>query len=189
MQSSALNRLVITGAPCSGKSEAVALLATLPRFREHTIFPELARQLLTEQPDFRSDWHRFHLEIYRRQVARESAIEGRPFLTDRGTVDAFAFHPETVSLVASSIEREYTRYSAVLQLGTAAQLGPEWYQSDAIRSETAEDALQIEAALTKVWHRHPTYRFIRATVDFSQKLEQVVATIMALDSSEEQVSK
>lgn len=169
---------MITGAPGSGKSEGLNRLRSEPRLAGFEFFEELARLILTEQPDFRSDWPAFHREIYRRQVAREAAIGERPFVTDRGTVDAFAFHPESMVDVGTSLEREYARYTQVIQLGSAAGLGEVYYHCDDVRNETIPQALEIEAAIGRVWQGHPGYRFVEATPDFELKLARLRARVL-----------
>lgn len=161
--------LVITGAPASGKTEFLARLRTDPAFSDFTFIDEIARDLLARHPDYRHDWRAFHGDVYREQLRREAAAAGRPFITDRGTADAFAFHPETAADVGTSIEAEFLRYSAVIQLGTAAALGPTCYITDNIRQESIAEALQIEAALVAVWKSHPHYGFLPATVDIEDK--------------------
>jgi predicted ATPase len=155
-----LPRIVITGAPASGKTDFMLWLRTREGFSDFVFFDELARILLTERPEYRHHWHEFHREIYNRQRQREDDVDGRPFVTDRGTVDAFAFHPETMQDVGTTLEHEYSRYSQVIQLGTAAALGEEIYKTDDIRRESCTEALHIERALIRVWDRHPRYHFI-----------------------------
>jgi predicted ATPase len=170
-------RIVITGAPASGKTAFLRYLADEPEFADVTFFPELARELLEAHPHLRRDQAGMHTEIYRRQTAREEAIAGRPFITDRGTLDAFAFHPETAALVGTTISREYRRYTAVIHLGSAAALGEAYYQTDTVRQESIPEALAIEAALRRVWQGHPAYRFIPAEVDIERKRDAFIAAI------------
>lgn len=170
-------RLVITGAPGSGKTDFLNRLKTEPAFEGFVFFPELARQLLAEHPSYRQQWGAFHREIYRRQCEREDALAGRPFVTDRGTVDAFAFHPETAADVGTTIPHEYERYTAVVQLGSAARLGETYYCCDEIRHESLEDALFIERAIARVWQGHPAYHFIDAHVDYDEKYRQFFSLV------------
>ncbi len=173
-------RIVITGAPASAKSTIIEQLQTEPSLTGFVFFNELARQLLQENPNWRSDWNRFHHAIYHRQIEREQAIAGRSFITDRGTVDAFAFYPETMQEVNTTLEQEHQRYDLVLHLGSAATLGESFYVQDAIRFENVETALNIEHNLKRVWGSHPGYRFIPAAENLSDKQEQVRTTILQL---------
>ncbi|MEW5994633.1 MAG: ATP-binding protein [Candidatus Zixiibacteriota bacterium] len=164
-------RIVITGAPASGKTEIFGRLKGHPALAGFVFLDELARRLLAENPHYRRDWAGFHREIYCRQVEREKAAGGRSFVTDRGTVDAFAFHPETIQEVGTTLEAEYARYTLVIHLGSAAALGHEYYCRDTIRHESAQEALRIEDALREVWQAHPGYHFIRADEDFEKKYQ------------------
>ena len=171
------DRIVITGAPGSGKTEFLHRLRNLEPTRGFMFFEELARQILSEDPSLRQHRNEFHMRIYREQVTREREAGERSFVTDRGTVDAFAFHPETLDHVGSTIAREYTRYSAVIQLGSAAILGEPYYKRDAIRTESVDDALTIEQALRDVWSGHPAYRFVEANCSYDTKFSRFVKTL------------
>ncbi|HVP06968.1 MAG TPA: ATP-binding protein [Candidatus Acidoferrum sp.] len=171
------SRIVITGAPGSGKTEFLNRLRTYPELNGFAFFDELARQLLAEHPTFRSQRREFHKEIYRRQIAREDAVRGKSFVTDRGTVDAFAFHPETAQDVGTTIASEYQRYDLVIQLGSAAALGSPYYVQDEIRNESIEDALIIESALRAVWTPHHNYIFVAAQLDCEAKFALCLAAV------------
>ena len=170
-------RIVITGAPASGKTDFIQWLRPRELFRDFIFFDKLARSLLTENPGFRHDWHEFHREIYSRQIKRENDIAGKPFVTDRGTIDAFAFHPETMTAVGTTLEREYQRYSLVIHLGTTAGLGDELYRTDTVRRESRAEALEIERALTGGWGGHPRYRYISPKPTIDEKFEAALQII------------
>lgn len=169
--------MVLTGAPGSGKTECWSRLAGDPRFEGYLFFEELARKLLRENEAYRTDKTAFHLAIYRLQTRREDAAAGKPFVTDRGTVDAFAFHPETAALVQTTVENEYRRYDRVVQLGSSAGLGGDFYQTDSERLESIDEALQIEHAIRSIWQAHPGYHFIAASQDYEQKYQTLRRTI------------
>jgi predicted ATPase len=172
-----VHKIAVTGAPGSAKTEFVERLKREIPLRGFLFFEELARQILTESPHIRADKPAMHREIYTRQVAREEAAGGRSFVTDRGTVDAFAFHPESMVQVGTTLEREYARYTVVIQLGSAAALGEPFYVQDEVRNETTVEALEIEAAIRSVWSGHPNYYFVAATADLAVKYTQFVRLI------------
>ena len=171
-------RIVLTGGPGSAKTEFMKKLQREPEFAGFVFFDELARQLLSSSPELRHDRTALHREIYRRQVEREAATGERPFISDRGTIDAFAFHPETIDLIGTSLEAEYTRYTGVVQLGSAAALGGDYYATDEVRNESIEEALEIEAALKKVWSGHPRYTFVAAEIDLEKKYGALKSVIV-----------
>lgn len=138
---------------------------------------ESARALLSEQPDFRNRWEEFHLAVYARQLSQEKSLGEQSFVSDRGTVDAFAFHPATMQLVHTCLEAEYRRYDAVIQLGTTAHLGDTFYRGDNIRTELPEEAIAIEESLQRVWQGHSHYRFIPAAESFQLKYDRLIDII------------
>jgi predicted ATPase len=165
-------RIVVTGGPGSGKTELIERLRTEPELKDCLVFDELARQILKSQPSIRTDKAALHLEIYRRQCAREDEAEGRCFITDRGSADIFAFHPEALAEIGTTLKAEYRRYTAVIQLGTAAVLGDEYYRKDSIRTESIAEAVHIEEAIKRVWRDHPNYVFVPASPDLEQKFDR-----------------
>ena len=174
------HRIVITGAPASGKSKFVQRLKTNFHFADFVFFDELARQLLEEDPTYRSRWAKWHQDIYYRQVAREDAVAGKSFITDRGTADAFAFHPETAAVCGTTIENEYKRYNAVILLKSSAALGEKYYRQDEIRTESAAEVLAIEKATIEVWKGHGHFHIIKAETDPELKYTRLVETLLHL---------
>ncbi len=175
-----ISRIVITGAPASAKTEFIERLKAMPEFGKFRFFEELARKLLAENSSGRNNPEEFHRRIYEAQTKRESELGERPFITDRGTLDAFAFHPESINLIGTTFEREYRRYSAVMHLGTAATLGEKFYARDDIRTDSIEEALKIEKALGKIWSGHDSYNYIAAEIEIEQKFSKFMALLRGL---------
>jgi len=180
LRSGMIPRIVITGAPASGKTEVFNRMKKDPAFSNFVFFDELARLLLSENPEYRKSWSGFHIEIYHLQVAREKQVGERPFITDRGTIDAFAFHPQTMEDVSTTLEEEYQRYSAAVQLGSSANLGNKFYECNGIRNESISKALAIEEAITELWRRHPGYHFIKAETDFEKKYHACLQVLLSI---------
>lgn len=173
-------RIVITGAPASAKTEFIERLKAMPEFSKFTFFEELARKLLGENSSGRDNPEEFHRRIYNIQTRRESELGERPFITDRGTLDAFAFYPESIYLIGTTFEREYRRYSAVMHLGTAATLGEKFYAQDDIRTDSIEEALKIEKALSEIWSGHNSYNYVVAEIKIERKFLQFIALLRGL---------
>ena len=162
--------IVLTGAPASGKTACFEALKTDPKFAGFVFFDELARQLLEKNPEYRFHSDDFHREIYRLQVQREDEIIDKSFITDRGTLDGFSFCPHLIGTIGTSIEKEYQRYTAVIQLGSTAALGSEYYEKDVIRTESIEKVMELEEATKKIWGKHNNYRLLPAEMDFEKKI-------------------
>ncbi|MGH8015589.1 MAG: hypothetical protein ACREBV_05315, partial [Candidatus Zixiibacteriota bacterium] len=91
-----------------------------------------------------------------------------------GTVDGFAFDPGSMKIIGTTLEKEYQRYTAVIQLGSAAKLGKGYYVKDEIRSESADEALAIEKAITRVWAGHEWYKYIEPNKSIDKKFDKFV---------------
>jgi predicted ATPase len=172
MPQNRVHRIVVTGAPGSGKTEFMERLKGESPLSGFFFFEELARVILSENPGIRANKAALHREIYTQQVARETAAGDKSFVTDRGTVDAFAFHPESMDEVGTTLQCEYRRYTRVIQLGSAAILGEPYYRRDEVRNESVTEALEIEAAIRRVWGDHPNYVFVAAQPDLDGKYSQ-----------------
>ena len=95
------HRIVITGAPASGKTLFFDRLKNDRSFSGFIFFDELARQLLEENPDYRNNWPLLHKIIYTQQVERENKIAER-------TIDFIDFQefkdiPDGANLLPASI--------------------------------------------------------------------------------------
>lgn len=172
--------IVLTGGPASGKTELYQFLKAEADFSSFIFLEELARKLLIENPTYREHWHQFHLDIYQAQIRREAELGDSNFVTDRGTADTFAFHPETAQAVNTTITAEYARYTTVIQLGSAASLGKEYYQTDSVRNESIAEALQIETAIREVWQNHPGFCFFPAETDAKKKRRNIIGFLRSL---------
>lgn len=177
-----LHKIVITGAPASGKTLFFERVKTDLFLSDFIFFDELARQLLEENQSYRSNWNQFHLDIYNRQLEREKENSHKSFITDRGTVDTFAFHPDTASQVKSTIKKEYNRYTAVILLESSANLGEKFYKTDKIRNESLSEAQEIENKLKLAWSSHPHFYFIEADHSIEKKFSEFNQRLMSIIS-------
>jgi predicted ATPase len=173
-----IHKIVITGAPASGKTIFIDRLKNDIRFADFIFFSEIARKLLAENPSYRNDWSLFHRDIYKQQVERENRYLNTSFISDRGTVDAFAFHPETMNNVGTDINKEYIRYNNIIHLESTAVLGDKYYNTDDIRNETINDAIIIEEKLKNVWSNHPGYIFINAQPSIEKKYKNFLIHLL-----------
>jgi len=174
------HKIVITGAPASGKSEFIERLKEEPEFADFVFLEEVARKLIEEDPSYRSRRAEFHHEVYRRQTAQEDRLTDRSFITDRGTVDAFAFHPETAGHYHTTIEDEYRRYDAVILLGSTAAMGAPFYRQDNVRTESPEEVMALEEATINVWKGHRNFVEIKAETDPEIKYRRLRETLLEI---------
>ncbi|MBN1212736.1 MAG: ATP-binding protein [candidate division Zixibacteria bacterium] len=170
-------KIVITGGPASGKTEFFERLKSLPELNGFVFLEEQARGFLAAHPHLRRDKPELHRLIYLAQREHEDKLSDRDIITDRGTVDALAYQPDVRVTVGTTLETEYKRYDAVIQLGSAAALGEKYFIGDDIRKESIDEALEIEKALKKVWGEHPGYYFINAETDINKKFDSFIRVI------------
>jgi predicted ATPase len=173
-------RILVTGAPGSAKTKFIEKIKLDKEFSHFVFLDELARIILQENSDLRDHPAELHCEIYRRQVAREDELTGRAFITDRGTIDGFAFHRASMELIGTSLKKEYERYTSVIHLGTAAGLGEEFYETDDIRQESPARTMAVETALAELWGAHPDYNYLEPHTEIEKKYEKFVQLVRKL---------
>jgi len=166
-----ITRIVITGGPASGKTDFFERLKNLPDFNNFSFLDEQARLILKSRPHLREIPTELHRQIYYAQVEREKELAGRSFIADRGTVDTRAYVPNIFELVGTSLNEEYRRYDAVIQLQTSAVLGKKFLIHDGIRRESTAEALKLEKKLIKNWGNHPAYCYVKAESDLNLKFD------------------
>jgi len=189
-------KIVLTGAPGSGKTTITRLLAEMSPHR-FVLVPEAATQTYTA---LKTRWDKLdergrrdaQLQIYALQVRQEreaaADIGSKLLLLDRGTIDGAAYWPDGPgaywNTLGSTHDAELERYDLVLLLESAAALGQ--YDGDAsndVRFETAQQSLENGKLLEYLWGSHPHLIRISATVELREKIIAVESAIDAATSS------
>ncbi len=112
----------------------------------------------------------------------------RILLCDRGTVDGGAYWPdgpeEFFASVASTHQDELARYDAVIFFETAARGGHGFESENRFRTESQQQAVDLDARLRELWKPHPRFTLIPHSASFFRKmtvgvgiLENLVAQI------------
>jgi predicted ATPase len=101
-------------------------------------------------------------------------------LCDRGTLDGFAYWPDSASEfwqeMQTTEEKELRRYSAVVHLRTPSEkLG--YNHQNPLRTESAQQALEIDKKITNAWSKHPHYHVIESSDNFLAKAQQAMDII------------
>lgn len=165
-------RIVLTGGPCGGKTTLLReLRAADPRGARWLLVPEAAPLLFQAGLDGQRQC--FQQAVVKLQIALEEscAAAAQPqqvLLCNRGTLDALAYwlrngwdESEFFAATGMSREEHYRRYLGVIHLQTAAIGAEGCYRRwpDAHRSETIEQAAEIDRFCARVWSGHPPYAF------------------------------
>lgn len=179
-RSAAAPRIAITGGPGAGKTTAIDL------FRRElgesvVIVPEAGTILFGGGfPRSPLDGPRraAQLAIYHTQCNLESAqaelFPARILLCDRGTLDGAAYWPhgadDFFAAVGSSLESELARYDAVIFFETAAAGGISIEGGNRTRTESLEEAVDLDRRLRAVWSQHRDFSLVPHHASFFRKL-------------------
>lgn len=193
-------KFVLTGGPCGGKSTSLTRLSSYLRERGFRVFlvPEAATLLFSNGASFADlpDEHaqgQFQVHLMQTQMHLEDTFAGLAGLTrkpsvllcDRGLMDGAAYVSadqfarvlETNGLDVVTARDQ--RYNAVFHLVTAAEGAEKFYQRDnnLVRSETVEEARDLDGRLLKAWVGHHHLYVFDNKVGFEEKLQKIVARI------------
>jgi predicted ATPase len=194
-----VHRIVLTGGPCGGKSSALALISRRIAVFGYDVYcvPEAATIVLSGGVQIKGmPAHQvaaFQAQLLKVILALEDSFyeiakaTGRPSILfcDRGAMDGSAYvSGETWSaiLAANNWTIEHLRdrrYEAVIHLVTAADGAENFYSAatNAVRSESAKRARELDALVYKAWQGHPALHVIDNSTDFAGKIDRVVAAI------------
>lgn len=191
-----LELIVLTGGPGGGKTTLIEELAHDPGWRGSFLaLPEAI--FAAGQVGVSSRERLFQKLMVETQCGLEDALarsldhsDPRFILCHRGTLDPLAYWldrgwPEDEFFTFTGTKREdhYRRYSAVIQLVTAADGAEEHYARwpEAHRPERFEDAIRLDALLHQVWRDHPRYfRLDNKGRDWAAKSEEARVILSGL---------
>lgn len=173
-------RVALTGGPGAGKTTAADLLR-----REVgeaiVIVPESATMLFgagfprSDEPPARR-WAQnaiFHAQRGLEETYRALYPE-RVLLCDRGTVDGAVYWPgdadDFFASAGTTLEAELARYDRVIFFETAAVGGVSIEGGNPCRTENLAQAVELDAALRKLWSQHPHFTLVHHDKSFLSKI-------------------
>ena len=194
-----IQKIVITGGPCGGKTTALSWIANnLPQRGYKVLFvPETATELIGGGITpwgcgTNLDYQRCQMEL---QLTKERLFErgGRTMdadklliVCDRGAMDnkAYMTDEEFGQLCREMDVTEAAlrdRYDAVFHLATAAKgaVGAYTTANNAARYETPEVAVAVDDRIIAAWTGHPHLRIIDNSTAFEEKLERLLREILS----------
>lgn len=192
-------KIVITGGPCAGKSTAMSWVQNTFTQMGYTVLfvSETATELITGGVapwtcGTNADYQKcqMKLQIEKEKVFCEAAATMPAnkilIVCDRGTPDNKAYMDELEFysvLKAIGINEVELRdnYDAVFHLVTAAKGAVEFYTTanNSARTETVEEAAEMDDKLISAWTGHPHFRVIDNSTNFEDKMHRLVAEISA----------
>ena len=192
-----IQKIVITGGPCAGKSTAMSWIRNAFTQRGYTvlIIPETATELITGgvapwtcgsneeyqvcQVDLQLTKERLFV-----QAAESMAAEKILIVCDRGILDNKAYMTEdefrAVQRALCGDEVEWRdSYDAVFHLVTAANGAEAFYNTanNAARYESVTEAVELDERLISGWTGHRYLRIIDNSTDFEEKMKRLEAEI------------
>ena len=194
-----IQKIVITGGPCGGKTTALSWIANgLPQKGYRVLFvPETATELIGGGLTpwgcgTNLDYQLCQMEL---QLTKERLFERGArtmpadkilIVCDRGTMDNKAYmNDEEFDQLCRQMDTDEetlrSRYDAVFHLVTAAKGALDAYTTanNAARYETPEIAVNVDDRIIAAWTGHPHFRIIDNSTAFEEKLERLLHEILA----------
>jgi predicted ATPase len=178
--------IVLTGGPGAGKTAVLELVRQ--EFCAHIhVLPEAAGIVFGGgfPRNGSLEWRRGAqraIFFVQRELERTGQEENAAIvLCDRGTVDGAAYWPGPESLwdsVGTTLERELSRYDAVIHLRTPPIDGG-YNHTNPLRFESALAAAEIDAQLLTIWSGHPRRFVVPPSPDFLEKAARTVEILKA----------
>jgi predicted ATPase len=181
-------RIVLTGGPGAGKT-AVLELARRHFRAQIDILHESASIVFTGGfPRHPEEYARaaaqraiYHVQSQLERIAMETPSE-KAILCDRGTIDGLAYWPRTdrefFDDVGSSLEKELSRYAAVIHMRTPPRGAG--YHKNGVRIEGADEAEAIDERLLEVWKMHPKRYIVESAASFMEKAHRAITILHEL---------
>jgi predicted ATPase len=187
------NKIVLTGGPGAGKTTAAALLRR-ELGEQIVIVPEAATMLFMGGFPREKTPHAiegtqkaiYHVQKNLEEV-QAARFPDRTLLCDRGTLDSSIYWPSgpehCFTTLNTSLKHELGRYHDVVFFETAA-VGQVNIIEDGnpTRSETTEQAIELNENLKKIWQKHPNFHFIGHEASFMKKIIAAHQCIMKIMS-------
>lgn len=192
-----ITKIVITGGPCGGKSTAMAWIeSNLSKQGYKVLFiPETASELILGgvAPWTVNSNYDFQKALVSLQIQKERVFEMAAnnmddekilIVADRGILDNKAYMTdEEFDLLCHELGGSEVsfrdNYDAVFHLVTAAHGAPKFYTlaNNQARTETPEQAIEIDQKVLACWTGHPHLRVIDNSTDFNTKMKRLVNEI------------
>lgn len=187
--SAILNRkIVLTGGPCAGKTTLTQVIARV--FQEHVaVVPEAASLLFSggfprwaELAARRATQRAIYRVQCELEVAFAAKYPDKILVFDRGTLDGAAYWPEGPAdffrAVGTSSEAELNRYDRVIYLESAAAHDYARHAAaNPSRTETWEEASQLDAQTQRLWTAHSRLAIVKNQRSFDAKISEVLALV------------
>ncbi len=192
-----INKIVITGGPCGGKSTAMSRIQNFFTQMGYTVLfvPETATELITggvapwtcgTNAEYQKLQLRLQIEKEKifEQAAKTMPGEKILIVCDRGALDNKAYmnkaeFAEALAFIGSNEVELRDNYDAVFHLVTAADGAEKFYTTanNTARTETPAEARELDKKLISAWTGHPHFRVIDNSCGFDEKIKHLLSEI------------
>ncbi len=190
-------KIVITGGPCAGKSTAMSWVQNAFTQMGYVVLfvPETATELITggvapwtcgTNGDYQKCQMKLQIEKEKVfcEAASSMAADKVLIVCDRGTLDNKAYMDElefysVLKTIGINEVELRDNYDAVFHLVTAAKGAVEFYTTanNSARTETVEEAAEMDDKLISAWTGHPHFRVIDNSSDFEDKMRRLISEV------------
>ena len=192
-----INKIVLTGGPCAGKTTALSWIDNYFSKRGYTVLfvPETATELISNGvapwtcgTNYDYQTCQIKLQKVKEEIfdkaARTMKSDKILIVCDRGVLDNKAYMKDVefkriMKEFNTSEIKERDSYDAVFHLVSAAKGKEEVYtlSNNKARTESVSDAKALDDRIISAWTGHPHLRIIDNSTDFEEKLERLLKEI------------
>lgn len=176
-----INKIVFTGAPCSGKTEAIKRLAKYYKDRIDAVIVcnEAASEIKNNGVDY-SDVYAFQKAVYEKQIENESKIEERLkdigdknvlVFYDRGVCDGYSYLDDEdrfYNIIGESRYASFFRYDTALLFEICNEND---YNMSSVRTEDYAAAYDLQDRIIFCYVGHSHLRYIKSCKTFDEKIK------------------
>ena len=192
-----VNKIVLTGGPCAGKTTALNWINNYFSKRGYTVLfvPETATELITNgvapwtcKTNYDYQTFQIRLQKMKEEIFDEAAKKMKNdkilIVCDRGLLDNKAYMKDVdfkriLKEINSNEIKERDTYDAVFHLVSAAKGKEDVYTlaNNNARTESIEEAKLLDDKIISAWTGHPHFRVIDNSTEFEEKLERLIKEI------------
>lgn len=185
-----LFKIVITGGPCAGKTQAISEIKKRMKKTGYTVIviSEVPTEMILSgiNPK-RVGKYVFQKTIILLQQQKEkimlnalhsSCLGKIVILYDRGIIDHFTYLSEKeCRLIKQELNIDllecYDNYDLVFHMSSTASELPSCFFNTEHRKDTIKEAAQSDKLIGEYWKNHPNYHYIKCSKDFNEKINNL----------------